>query len=474
MTSTFNRYVILLCLWMSSSAFGANPHPNIVFIYTDDQAPTAAGFAGNQELKTPHLDKLAASGAILRNAFTTTPVCSPSRAGLAASRYGSELGILDWINPGSEPETGLDPNAITWMELLQDAGYRTGLFGKWHLGTAQRYHPKLSGFDEFMGLLEGGCPPKDPTLEVDGHPQKLQGFTVDLVTNAALDFIRKDHKQPFLASIHYREPHAAWLPARDEDWAPYADLDPTLPDPDIPHLDAARIKKMLREYYASVASVDRSVGRILNLLDKLGIEDDTIVIYTSDHGYHNGHHGLWFKGNAQWMLTELPEQEWPHIPRKQRPNLYDQAIRVPTLVRWPGHTQPGSELNRCVTNLDWYPTLLAMAGVELPADIIIHGRDFSPLLSRQDIPWDDSFYCEYSMRHGATTDMRAWRTPDWKLMIDSANPGRMELYDLKHDPGETQNLAASSEPEHQQARAQLQALIEAKTLQLRQQQFPSR
>lgn len=140
----------------TGAAFGATPPPNIVFIYTDDQAPTAAGFAGNSELKTPHLDRLAASGAILTNAFTTTPVCSPSRAGLATSRYGSELGILDWIHPRSEPEHGLNPNMITWMELLKEAGYATALSGKWHLGTADRFHPTLTGYDEFMGIRSGG------------------------------------------------------------------------------------------------------------------------------------------------------------------------------------------------------------------------------------------------------------------------------------------------------------------------------
>ncbi|MEZ5944004.1 MAG: sulfatase-like hydrolase/transferase [Planctomycetaceae bacterium] len=460
----FLAFLGLLSL-LTVQASGAE-HPNILFIYTDDQAPTAAGFAGNDELKTPNLDRLAAEGCILRNAFTTTPVCSPSRAGLAASRYGSELGILDWINPNSEQELGLNPNTVTWMELLQEAGYHTGLFGKWHLGTQTQYHPTLTGYDTFMGILEGGCPPKDPVLEVDGHKEKQSGFTVDLVTEAAMDFIEANKSEPFLVSLHYREPHAAWLPARDEDWLPYRDLDPTLPDPGIENLDTQRVKKMTREYYASVASVDRNVGRVLDLLEQLKLRHQTIVIFTSDHGYHNGHAGLWFKGNAQWMLTKLPEQQWPNIAPKQRPNLFDQALRVPTIVSWPNVTQPNSELNECVTNLDWYPTLLSIAGVELPADIHIHGRDFTPLLKGQETNWNNEFYCEYSMRHGATTDMRGWRTPEWKLIIDSANPGRAELYDLKADPREFENLIDSADPSHIAVRNQLTAKIEAHVKQL--------
>ena len=446
----------------TGAAFGATPPPNIVFIYTDDQAPTAAGFAGNSELKTPHLDRLAASGAILTNAFTTTPVCSPSRAGLATSRYGSELGILDWIHPRSEPEHGLNPNMITWMELLKEAGYATALSGKWHLGTADRFHPTLTGYDEFMGIRSGGCPPKDPVLEVEGHDAQTSGFTVDLVTDFALDFVRRNADKPFLLSLHYREPHAAWLPTREEDWAPYRDLDPTIPEFEHPQLDVDRIKKYTREYYASVASIDRNVGRVLDQLDELQIADRTIVIFTSDHGYHTGHHGLWYKGNAHWMLTELPESPWEHIPPKRRPNLYDQALRVPTAIRWPGVIEPGTVIEETFTNLDWYPTLLAMTGVTPPEDLQLHGRDATPLFRGQQVAWENDFYAEYSMRHGATVDMRAWRTPEWKLVLDFVHPGRVELYDLKNDPGEFENLADSEQPEIVAIRKELEAKIVAK------------
>lgn len=440
--------------------------PNIVFILTDDLAPTATGFTGNRQLSTPNIDRIAREGVILSGAFVTTPVCSPSRAGLVASRYSSELGILDWINPREEPELGLDTKLVTWMQLLQQAGYRTGLFGKWHLGTADRFHPTRRGYDEFVGFREGGRPPKDAVLEIDGKDVQTKGFIVDVVTDHALEFLKRNAERPFLLSLHYREPHSAWLPTRQEDWLPFKDLDVLLPEPDFPKLNVRKVKRMTREYYASITSVERNVGRVLDLLDNLGIADNTIVIFTSDHGYHTGHHGLWFKGNAHWETIELPPQRWKNISRNRRPNLYDQALRVPAAVRWPAKITAGSTVSQTISNLDWYPTLLAMAGVELPESVEIRGRNAWPLLEGKSTEWDNNLYSEYSMRHGAKTDMRSWRTQQWKLVLDFANAGRNELYDLANDPQEATNLIESSDPEAQQARKTLEAKIRGRMQQL--------
>ena len=423
----------------------AADRPNVVFIYTDDQAPTAVGVAGNREIKTPNLDRLFQEGARLVNSFTTTPVCSPSRASLMTSRYASELGIFDWINPRSEPDLGLDPETVTFPELLAKAGYTNGLVGKWHLGTADRYHPTRTGFHVFRGFRSGGTKVKDPPLEIDGEMREHQGFTTDVLTDYAIEFVRQNRTGPFLLCLHYRAPHAPWLPVPDEDWAPYDQLDPTIPNPDFPKLNVKLIKKRTREYYASVTGVDRNVGRLLAELDELGLADNTVVIFMSDHGYNLGHNGVWYKGNAQWQLTELPPQKWPHIPPKQRPNLYDQSLRVPTAVRWPAVIKPGTVVKQTITSLDWYPTLLSIAGVELPEGVTIRGRSFLPILRQERIDWDNDMFCEYSMKHGAQTHMRAVRTPKWKLMIDFLNTGRAELYDLEKDPAETTNLIDSDD-----------------------------
>jgi len=458
---TCNRLIIaILAIGITSQLASAGSRPNIVFILTDDQAPFAVAAAGDERFVTPNIDRIFHAGAHLTNSFVTTPVCSPSRVGLIASRYGTEMGITDWINPRREAMLGLDPQTPTWPKLLAAAGYRNGLFGKWHLGTQDKYHPTQMGYHAFLGIRTGGCAPQDPTLELlDGRVEKMAGYTCDIFTDHALQFIRDQSERPFLVSLHFRAPHSPWLPVRPEDWQPFERLDPVIPNPDYPDLDVALIKQRTREYLASVKSVDRNVGRVLALLEQLQLANNTIVIFTSDHGYNLGEHGVWFKGNAVRALTKNPPQEWKNIPRNRRPNLWDTSLRVPTAVRWPNVIKPSSKVTHTVSNLDWFPTLLAMAGVDLPRDANIRGRDITPLLRGEDVLWDDDLYAEYSMHHGATTHMRGYRTPQWKYMRDFASPGRAELYDLVNDPHEMTNLADSDDSQHVRVKQELEQRI---------------
>jgi choline-sulfatase len=192
-----------------TGGLGEERPPNIVFILTDDQAPWALGIAGHPDTSTPNLDHFAGEGAYLPNSFTVTPVCSPSRASLMTSRYGSELGITDWIKPqkgGIDEETtiGLDAGVSTFPKVLAAAGYRTGLVGKWHLGENPEHHPTQLGYQYFMGFRAGGTTPVDPTLEVDGEPAKLKGLTVDIITDYAIAFLEEEREGPFFICRHYR------------------------------------------------------------------------------------------------------------------------------------------------------------------------------------------------------------------------------------------------------------------------------
>jgi uncharacterized sulfatase len=438
----------------------ADDRPNIIFIYTDDQAGRAVGAAGDQRFVTPHLDRIFREGAHLTNSFTTTPVCSPSRAGLLTSRYGSELGITEWIHPGREPDLGLDPQAVTWPQLLARANYHNGLVGMWSLGAGARQHPGNAGYHEFWGIRKAGGPVENPEVELPrGGTEEISGFTTDIFTDYALQFIRDNRHRAFLLSLHYRAPHEPWVPVRPEDEAPFENLDPEIPNPDYPNLDTELVKNKTRQYLASVKSVDRNVGRVLQLLDRLQLAATTIVIFTSDHGYNLGEHGVWYKGNAIRALTENPPQKWENIPPDRRPNLWDTSLRVPTAVRWPGVITPGLKVKQTVSNLDWFPTVLAMAGVVVPPQVVIRGRDMTPLLRGQAVSWNNDLYVEYSMHHGAKTHMRGYRTPRWKAVRDFANPGRAELYDLVNDPHETTNLVASNRAGHRQMREELDSKI---------------
>ncbi len=440
----------------------AETRPNILFILTDDQGPHAASYLGNKELPTPHLDQLAAEGAVLKNAFCVTPVCSPSRASIVTSRYGTELGILDWINPKTQTELGLDPQTTTWMELLQKNGYVTGLMGKWHLGTAPRFHPTLTGYTEFMGFLDGGRPTRDVVLEIGGQNKPTTGFIVDVVTDGAIEFLKSHRSDTFALSVHYREPHRVWLPAPNEDVEPFRDLVPTLPPSETPGVDEELVRKWIREYYISCRSVDRSVGRLMQTLKEQGLEENTIVIFTSDHGYNTGHHGIFHKGNASWMLKENPPAPWSDISANRRPNMFDQSLRVPAIVRWPKVVKPGTVVEHTVSHLDWYPTLLAMTGTAASSPDPVRGRSIVPLLKGEPIGWSDDLYSEYSMREGATVDMRCWRTPEWKLSIDFRHRDRDEMFDLRHDPAESTNLIRSDRRDVQEMRESLTQKIRAK------------
>lgn len=440
--------------------------PNVLLVVTDDQAPWAlaaavrAGeFPDVPVPSTPNFDRLAAEGARFTNFFCTTPVCSPARASLMTGRYASELGIPDFIpQPGHKlydpnAPVALDPDQTTTLaEMMKSAGYRTGLVGKWHLGdwTAEgneRFHPTKHGFDYFMGLTGGGTSPADPSLEEDGEVRKFTGLTTDILTDRAISFIQRNKEQPFFLCLATRAPHGAWLPVADEDWLPYADLDPAIPS--YPGLDIKRVKQMMREYLASTSGVDRNLGRLLATLDENHLADNTLVIVTSDHGYNMGHNGIWHKGNGIWATVKRPPAEWHNgtrvISDKYRPNLYDNSLRVPMVIRWPNKIAPETVITQSATSLDLFPTLAKLVGYRSQEQL--EGRSLLPLLTGQ-VPddWNNDVYAEYDMIHYAQASLRCYRTPHYKLIRDFHNTDRDEFYDLQQDPGETKNLIRDSDP----------------------------
>jgi len=434
--------------------------PNILFICTDDQAPWALRHGGNAAAHTPNIDALCATGTYFPNMFVTTPVCSPSRASTMTSRYGSEVGITDWIDPRKEPELGLAETFTTWPSLLADAGYQTALIGKWHLGTQDAFHPTKRGFQHFTGFRAGGTKPVDPELEVNGELKVHTGVTDEILNQYAIDQLNAfDTSKPFLLNVHYRWPHSPWQPLPEEDWALYRDANPPIPNPEFPNLDVERATKMMKEYLAACAGVDRLVGDLLRALDETGRADDTIVIFTSDNGYNMGHNGMWHKGNGHLLTRDvagIPGND----PRVARPNLYDNSLRVPTAIRWPGVSAPGSRVDETISILDWLPTILSMANIDMPRGLVHRGRDFTPLFRGKGRRWNNDLYAEYSQHHYTIADLRMYRTPEWKLIRDFARDEKDELYDLVNDPAESRNLI--DEPAAQTIRKQLDAKLLAR------------
>jgi choline-sulfatase len=421
---------------------------NLICIVTDDQAAWSIGAYGNKESRTPNMDRLAREGARFTRAFVATPVCSPSRASFFTGRYGTQVGITDWIAPKEAAAgVGLPPETITWMRVLQRAGWRTGLIGKWHLGTQAQFHPTKHGFDHFFGFLPGGNTPMNPTLEVNGKDTKLQGSLPDLLIDDAIDFIKKNKDGPFALSLHFREPHLPYTPTPAIDAAPFKDLDPTIPK--FPGLKVNQVKGWTRDYYASVHSVDRNLGRLLEFLEESGLAANTIVLFTSDHGYMIGHHGLNTKGNAFWIAEGH---------KGRRPNMFDVSLQVPLIIRWPKVVRPGTKIDAMVSNIDTFATVLGMLDVRRPKDYRQEGMDFSPILRGKNVPWRDAVFAQYDMHNGDQAHMRTIRGERWHLVRQHLRNQPDELFDLNNDPDELTNLY--NDPQHREVRDQLQRRLD--------------
>ena len=435
----------------NSHAVLQNPAPakikyNLVSIVTDDQALWSIGAYGAREAITPNMDRLAREGVKFNNAFVTTPVCSPSRVAFLTGLYGTQVGITDYLTPDEGAAgMGLPASAQTWPRVLQQNGYRTALFGKYHLGIKPEFHPTRRGFDYFMGSQQGSFTPMNPRLEVNGVMTEVKGAGSDIVMDDAVRWIEANKDRPFAALIHFREPHLPYTPMPEEDTRPFKDLDPTIPD--VKGLDREQVKQFYRDYYAAIHAVDRNLGKLLAALDRLELARRTIVIFQSDHGYNIGHHGIHTKGNGYVIAGG--------VNGPKRPNMWDTSLRIPLMVRWPGVLQGGAEINEIVLNLDMFPSVLGMLNLEAPPGYRHHGRDFTPLLfGLRDANWRTEIFGQYDLHNAGLAYMRMLRTKEWKLVRHYRANELDELYDLQNDPGELRNLY--NDARYSDVRARLQ------------------
>lgn len=361
------------------------------------------------------------------NAFTPTPVCSPARACLMTGRTASQHGIHDYL--GGEPFINRDwlAGQATIAELLQARGYRTGLAGKWHLG---RDPEPQHGFEDWFALA--GDYPIDAQgparYSRNGEIVTQAGSKAEIITDAALDFISRDDGRPFFLTVGHVSTHSAWAghPKRfvaqyencafddvpqDEDW-PFGVQN--LESRDL--IDRSQSRAALAQYYAAVSSIDEGVGRVLDRLETLRLREDTLVIYTSDHGLNCGHHGIWGKGNGTLPL-----------------NMVEETIRVPLILSQPGTIDQDQRSALFVDHLDLFQTLRAAAGMR-EAMPELAGRSYLDAVSGDAAgDWRDIQFCEYG-------DVRMARDRRYKL-IDRGD-GPAQLFDLEADPRERRDIAA--------------------------------
>ena len=403
----------------------APPRPNVILIVLDDFGWADLGCYGDTYHETPNLDRLARRGMRFTDAYAACPVCSPSRAAILTGRYPARLGLTDWI-PGRTDRPSqrllrptnlqqLPLDEITLAEALRPAGYTSANIGKWHLG-GPAFWPEHQGFAVNVGGTATGSPPggyfrfNTPSLKARSDDEYL----TDRLTDEALAFVRASRDRPFFLYLPHYAVHIP-LQAKADLLAKYSGKPATGP-------------RRNALYAAMIESVDRGVGRLLAELDALGIADRTAIVFTSDNG-------------------GLSVREGPNTPatsnaplRAGKGYLYEGGIRVPLIVDWPGVTRPGSASSAPVSGQDLFPTILAMAGVAPPADRPIDGVSLVPILRAGTIERDALYwhYPHYSNQGGRPGG--AIRRGDLKL-IESYEVGRVELFDLKVDPGESRDLA---------------------------------
>ena len=396
--------------------------PNIVFIVADDLGYADLGCYGGRDASfgpvSPVLDGLAARGLKLTQGYSNSPVCSPTRFALMTGRYQYRLrgAAEEPINSKSRGSTtlGLPPEHPTLPSLLRDAGYRTALMGKWHLGYPPAFGPLRSGYDEFFGPMSGGvdyfthCSSTGQhDLYLNDAEQQEGGYLTDLITDHGLDFVRRmaggaRSGTPFFLSLHYTAPHWPWETRDDEALAQEV-------KGNLIHLHGGNIDT----YRRMIHHMDEGIGRLMDLLRAEGLERDTLVVFTSDNG------GERFSDN------------WPLVGGKM--DLTEGGIRVPWIAHWPAVIAPGSTSTQTCMTMDWSATMLDAAGATAAASHPLDGRSLMPLL--RDATWRDDQPLFWRMNHRG---QRAMRHGPWKyLRVD----GHDYLFNLEGDERERANLA---------------------------------
>jgi choline-sulfatase len=438
--------------------------PNIVVVVTDDQGAWAAGCAGNDEIRTPTLDRLASEGTRFDNFFCVSPVCSPARASILTGRIPSQHGVHDWLRAGNstcEPEMG--GKLVEYLagfdgytDHLARAGYLCAMSGKWHMGDC--HHPQKSYAFWKAHARAGGSYMKAPMVKNEREIELTDRYVTDVITDNAIEFLEQavgsaaagadapaSAAPPFCLSVNYTAPHSPW--EREEhppevfndyyDNCAFASVPDAAPHPwDRGRTDffesPERRREKLAGYFAATTCMDAGVGRIVSWLEEHGLAEDTLVLFTSDNGMNMGHHGICGKGNGTWPI-----------------NMYDTSVKVPFIAWQPGTVASGRVERGLYSHYDVLPTILEWADVGTLGDTSLPGSSLAPVL-RGEVA-DGAASVAGASNDGAVVvyapesaqseygPVRMIRTSSRKY-VHRYPGGPHEFYDLRNDPDETTNL----------------------------------
>jgi len=416
--------LLLLTSGLATAQTPAGNHPNIVFIFTDDQRWDSLGVVQKEMaerarfpwLQTPNIDRLAAEGMRFREAFVVNSICSPSRACMLSGQYSHRNGIVN-------NHTDLPENDAIVPKQMHKAGYLTGMFGKWHMGDQRGKRP---GFDVSKSFIGHGrymdCP-----FEINGKQTPTKGWVDDVTTDYTIDFIKDNADRPFFAWVGFKSPHDTRTPAPADVNAYRNETPEDCPNLNrfpIPYMNAKqaalgaeRNPKYLMDYFRTLNGVDRCVGRIMEALDKLDLTENTLIIFSSDNGYYLGEHCKTDKRMAN-----------------------EESLRVPLIMRWPQQIPAGSLQDAMVLNIDLSSTFIDLAGADIPA--AMQGRSLAPLLNgTRPASWRTAYFYEYFYENNTwPCSVTAVRNQTHKLIKYHFHEPYYELFDIAHDPYETRNL----------------------------------
>ena len=428
-TPPVSAVLILLVAWTWAAPSQAEPRrPNVVFIMTDNQGAWTLGCYGNPDIRTPHIDRLAAEGIRFDRALSSNPVCSPTRATFLTGLMPSQHGVHSFLDPkymmGPEAYNTLE-EFTSLPEVLRSAGYVCGLSGKWHLGANMT---PSEGFTYWITKPDGSTGEfYDQKIIEDSQLRDEADYTTELWTDRGIRFIEQNKDRPFFLFLAYNGPYNLGRlmtnPPRNRHAEYYRDKHFTSFPVDTMHPWQHANKQFhntqiaMERCAAETSGVDDGVGEILSALKRLGLDDNTLVIYTADQGWMGGQNGLWGMGDHTEPVTG-----------------FELMMQIPLIFRHPGGISGGQTSDLIVSNYDFMPTVLNYLGLggKMPQEPKSPGRDFAPVLKGQAIAWENIMFYEFEI-------LRAVRAERWKYLARFPN-GPFELYDMLNDPQERVNL----------------------------------